>query len=67
MKHFITILNQFLSFLHVNQVFVKEDSCVSQLLAITHKKNSNFDSNAPHETRGVFLDISKAFDRVWHE
>ena len=47
--------------------FRKEDSCVSPLLAITHNIFSNFDANPPHETRGVFLDISKAFDRVWHE
>ena len=44
--------------------FRKEDSCVSQLLAITHNIFSNFDANPPRETRGVFLDISKAFDRV---
>ena len=23
--------------------------------------------NEGHEIRGVFLDISKAFDKVWHE
>ena len=26
-----------------------------------------FDCNPPHDVRGIFLDISKAFDRVWHE
>ena len=26
---------------------------------------SSFDDN--YEVRGVFLDISKAFDKVWHE
>ena len=26
-----------------------------------------FNSNPPHDVRGVFLDISKAFDRVRHE
>jgi len=26
-----------------------------------------FDVNPPLDTRGIFLDISKAFDRVWHE
>ena len=26
-----------------------------------------FNSNPPHDVRCVFLDISKAFDRVWHE
>ena len=27
---------------------------------------SNFDAYPSLETGGVFLDISKAFDRVWH-
>ena len=47
--------------------FRKEDSCVSQLLSITHNIFSNFDAKPPRETRGVFLDMSKAFDRVWHK
>ena len=41
------------------------DSCTNQLLSIAHKILSAFDDG--HEVRGVFLDISKAFDRVWHE
>ena len=41
------------------------DSCTNQLLSITHEILSAFDDC--HEVRGVFLDISKAFDRVWHE
>ena len=47
--------------------FRKHDSCVSQLLAITHEIYKNFDASPTLETRAVFLDISKAFDRVWHE
>ena len=47
--------------------FRKQDSCVSQLLAITHEIYKHFDANPSLETRAVFLDISKAFDRVWHE
>ena len=43
------------------------DSCISQLLAITHEIYKSFDCNPSLETRGVFLDISKAFDKVWHE
>ena len=45
--------------------FKPGDSCVNQLLAITHKIFSSFDNN--YEVRGVFLDISKAFDKVRHE
>ena len=41
------------------------DFCTNQLLSIAHKIPSAFDDG--HEVRGVFLDISKAFDRVWHE
>ena len=41
------------------------DSCVNQLLAITHKIYKSFDEG--FEVRGVFLDISKAFDKIWHE
>ena len=45
--------------------FKSGDSCVNQLLTITHEIFSSFDDN--YEARGVFLDISKAFDKVWHE
>ena len=41
------------------------DSCILQLLSITHEIYKSFDCNL--ETRGIFLDISKAFDRVWHQ
>ena len=41
------------------------DSCTNQLLSIAHEILSAFDDG--HQVRGVFLDTSKAFDRVWHE
>lgn len=47
--------------------FRKGDSCVSQLLSITHEIYKSFDGNPSIETRGIFLDISKAFDKVWHK
>ena len=47
--------------------FRKNDSCISQLLSITHEIFKGFDANPPLDTCGVFLDISKAFDKVWHE
>ena len=43
------------------------DSSIYQLLAITHDIFFSFDSTPSLETRGIFLDISKAFDRVWHD
>ena len=45
--------------------FKPGDSCTNQLLAITHEIYKSFDES--FEVRGVFLDISKAFDKVWHE
>ena len=47
--------------------FQQGDSCVSQLLKITHDIYKNLDANPPVITRSVFLDMSKAFDKVWHE
>ena len=41
------------------------NSCINQLIAITHEIYHSFD--AGDEVRGVFLDICKAFDKVWHE
>ena len=41
------------------------DSCVNQLIPITHEIYESFDDG--FEVRGVFLDISKVFDKVWHE
>ena len=46
--------------------FRPNDSCESQLLSTVHIY-SLFDCHPPLEVRGIFLDISKAFDRVWHE
>ena len=44
-------------------VFRSNDSCVNQLLSIVHKlyKTNTYPTL---ETRGVFLDMSKAFDKV---
>ena len=43
------------------------DSCTNQLLSITHYIHSSFDDHSSLEVRGVFLDMSKAFDKVWHD
>ena len=43
------------------------DSCVHQFTSIVHDIYNAFDANPSLEVRGVFLDISKAFDRVWHK
>ena len=46
--------------------FIKGDSCVNQLLAITHEIQKTLDANPSTDTIGVFFDMSKAFDKVWH-
>ena len=43
------------------------DSCIHQLISITHEIYASFDANPSLEVRSVISDISKAFDRVWHE
>ena len=43
------------------------DSVVNQLLSIVHEIHSAFDDRNCNEVRSVFLDMSKAFDKVWHE
>ena len=40
--------------------------CVSTI-SIIHDIYNAFGTNSSLEVRGVFLDISKAFDRVWHK
>ena len=41
------------------------DSCINQLLSVTHEIYRSFDDNL--EVRAVFLNISKIFDKVWHK
>lgn len=47
--------------------FIKGDPTTNQLLSITHMIHSTFDCDIPKEVRSVYLDILKAFDKVWHE
>ena len=47
--------------------FRPNDSCINQLISITHNIYHAFDANPSLEVRGGFLDLSKAFDKVWHE
>ncbi len=43
------------------------DSTVNQLLSIVNSIHAAFDCNPTLDVRSVYLDISKAFDRVWHQ
>ena len=47
--------------------FKLNDSCINQFISITHSTFSEFDTNLSLEVCGVFLDLSNAFDKVWHE
>ena len=43
------------------------DSCISQLLSVTQEIHKSFNCNPSEDVRGMFVDIFKAFDKVWHE
>ena len=45
--------------------FKPGDSCINQLPSITHEIYKPFDDGL--EVRGIFLDFSKVFDKVWHK
>ena len=65
-----SLLNYFLSnklFIPSQSGFLPGDSCIAQLLPIIHEIQTAFDENPTVDMRGVFLDISKAFGKVWHD
>ena len=45
--------------------FKPGDPCINQLLSIIHEIYNCFYDGL--EVRSIFLDIFKAFDKVWHE
>ena len=47
--------------------FLPGDSSIAQLLSIIHEIQTAFDNNPTVDVRGVFLDISQALDKVWHD
>ena len=47
--------------------FTPGDSGTNQLLSLIHDVHSAFDDISCLEVRSVYLDMSKAFDKVWHE
>ena len=64
--------NSLFNFLNKNDVispaqsgFKPGESCINQLLSVTYEIYHSRDED--YEIRGVFVDISKAFDKVWHE
>ena len=68
------IFNQLYSYLHNNNLITKNqsgfrpgDSTTNQLLFLIDEIHQAFDCTLSVEVKSVFLDISKAFDKVWHE
>ena len=68
------IFNSLYNYLNVNGLITKNqsgfrpgDSTINQLLFLVNEIHEAFDDPKSCEVRAVFLDISKAFDKVWHE
>ena len=59
--------NSLFKYLNDQSGFRPDYSCVHQLLLITREIYKAFDANASLEVKGVFLTLSKAFDKVWHD
>ena len=54
--------------LNINQSgFHANDNCINQLISMTHEIYRAFNCNPSLEVKGIFLDLSKAFDKVWHQ
>ena len=47
--------------------FRPNNSAINQLLSITHNIYHAFEEKPSKETRAIFLNPSKAFDRIWHK
>ena len=68
------IFNHLYRFLTTNNLITKKqsgfrpgDSTTNQLLDLIDTIHQSFDACPTLEVRAVFMDISKAFDKVWHE
>ena len=47
--------------------FRTSDSTTNQLIDLVNEIHHAFDTTTSLEVRAIFLDISKAFDKVWHD
>ena len=66
------VFDQVYSYLNENNLLSKlqsgfrpGDSCIYQLISITSRIFESFENY--DKTRALFLDISKVFDKVWHD
>ena len=65
-----SIFNYFFSnklFTSPQSWFLPVDLCIAQLLSIIHKIQATFNNNATIDVRVVFLDVYKAFYKIWHK
>ena len=68
------IFDSIYEFIDKNNLFISNksglrpnDSCIHMLIAITHNIFSAFYDNPSLEECAIFHDLSKAFDKVWHD
>ena len=68
------IFNNLYHYLNANNLITKNqsgfrpgDSTTNQLLYLVNEIHEAFDNPRSLDGRAVFLDISKAFDKVWHD
>ena len=68
------IFNSLYTYFHSNNLITKNqsgfhpgDSTTNQLLYLVDEIHQAFDSIDSYEVRAVFLDISKAFNKIWHD
>ena len=68
------LFNNLYSYLNINNLITKKqsgfrpgDSTTNQLLYRVNEVHEAFETPKSLEIRAVFLDISKAFDKVWHD
>ena len=68
------IFNNLYAYLHRNNLITKNqsgsrpsDSTTNQLLYLLDEIHQAFESTNSLEVRAVLVDISKAFDKVWHD
>ena len=68
------IFNNIYSYLNGNNLIAKNqsgfrpgDSTTNQLLYLVNEIHQAFENPKSLEVRAIFLDISKAFDKVWHD
>ena len=64
------IFNTIYKHLTTHHLIIKNqsgDPTINQLIDLVDEIHQAFDSTKSLEVRAVFLDISKAFDKVWHD